>query len=77
MNAYKQQAVAGSPGLIQMSDFELESLLRQRPVGPGKFKFLCPACGIRLQAEVGATGRPGKCPACETHFRVPAVEQAG
>jgi hypothetical protein len=71
MNAYKQQAVAGSPRLMRMSDFELESILRQRSTGLGEFTFLCPACGIRLQAEWGAMSRLGRCPVCEIRFPVP------
>ena len=72
MRAFKQQntggPVAGPPK--RMSDFELESLLRQRPLGP-KFTFRCPACGNRLRAELEAAGRLGQCPVCETCFPVP------
>ena len=74
MRSFKQQN-AESPGPKRMSDFELEAILRQRPVGP-KFTFRCPACGNRLQAESAMTGRVGQCPACEMLFHVPAVERA-
>ena len=56
MSEFKQQnagsPVAESPGPTRMSDFELESILRQRPLGPRKLTFLCPACEIRVHVPV-------------------------
>jgi DNA-directed RNA polymerase subunit RPC12/RpoP len=61
----------GGPGGAKLSDFELESLLRQRPIVSHKFVFRCPACGNQLRTDLTAKGRFGQCPACETHVPVP------
>ncbi len=47
----------GGPDGTKLSDFELESLLRQRPIVSHKFVFRCPACGNQLRTDSTAKGR--------------------
>ena len=61
---------ASGPVANHLSDFELESLLRQRPISK-KFVFRCPACGNQLRTDSTATGRFGQCPACAMQVPVP------
>jgi ribosomal protein S27E len=65
------QKPGGSPPATQLSDFEMESLLLQRPLVSHKLVFRCPACGNQLRTASSAAGRVGQCPACATQVPVP------
>jgi hypothetical protein len=39
--------------------------------GSSVMQIHCPGCGVRLSVPMDAGGRPARCPACKTRFRVP------
>ena len=69
----RNQALAGATGL---TEFELESILRQKPLAGRKFVFMCPACGHRLRTNLLSAGRIGRCPACQTEQTVPRLRRS-
>ena len=66
----------GKYASMGISDFELESLLRQRPLVPRRLTFLCPACGNQLKADPASQGKVGRCPACAMRVPVPGQPAA-
>jgi len=73
MSQFRQTNNAGGPSLrsTAISEFELEAILRQKPMLARRFVFPCPACGNLLRTDPASRGKPGQCPACETRFHVP------